>query len=66
MKKPSKCAPLLLTSVSEEELLRAIRRKCLDCCCGSKKMVKVCKTYDCSLYPYRSCFAMVQVNMLED
>lgn len=66
MKKRGTITPMLLTRTSEEELLRAIRRKCLDCCCGSKKMVKHCKTDDCSLYPYRNCFAMVQVSLLEE
>ena len=56
-------APILLASVDAEELLAAIRAKCTDCCCGSKKMVKHCKDYDCRLYPYRNCFAMVQTDM---
>lgn len=33
--------------------LRAIRRKCLDCCCGSSQEVSFCPVYDCSLHPYR-------------
>jgi hypothetical protein len=33
--------------------LKAIRRKCLDCCCGSSKEVKLCCMETCSLYPYR-------------
>ena len=56
-------APLLLRSVGAEELLKAIRGRCLDCCCGSKKAVKACKTYDCKLYPYRQCFTLVQTDM---
>lgn len=56
-------APLLLRSVSAEGLLKAIRRKCLECCCGSKKTVKACKTTDCALYPYRSCYTLVQTDM---
>ena len=56
-------APLLLRSVSAEGLLKVIRRKCLDCCTGSKKMVKACKTTDCALYPYRNCFTLVQTDM---
>lgn len=55
--------PILLKTVETEDLLRVIRRKCLECCCGSKKMVKTCKTYDCALYPYRNCFALVQIDM---
>lgn len=57
--------PLLLRSVGAEELLAVIRRKCRECCCGSKKMVKHCKTYDCALYPYRCCFVMVQTDFLK-
>lgn len=33
--------------------LKAIRLKCLDCCCGSSEEVKNCPCTDCSLYPYR-------------
>lgn len=33
--------------------LRAIRRKCLDCCCGSSQEVSLCSVHDCSLHPYR-------------
>jgi hypothetical protein len=34
--------------------LKSIRRKCLDCCCGSSKEVDLCPVATCSLYPYRS------------
>lgn len=54
---------MLLRSVSAEGLLKAIRRKCLECCCGSKKMVKACKTTDCALYQYRQCYTLVQTDM---
>lgn len=33
--------------------LRAIRFKCLDCCCGSYYEVKMCTCENCSLYPFR-------------
>ena len=33
--------------------MRAIRAKCLDCCCGSSKEVRLCPCPDCPLYPYR-------------
>jgi len=33
--------------------LQAIRRKCLDCCCGSPKAAGLCSVQDCALYPYR-------------
>jgi hypothetical protein len=34
--------------------LKAMRHKCLDCCCGSSKEVELCTVETCSLYPYRS------------
>ena len=33
--------------------MRAIREKCLDCCCGSAKEVRLCSNKKCPLYPYR-------------
>jgi len=33
--------------------LRAIRRRCLDCCCGSSQEVGLCPVHSCSLFPYR-------------
>lgn len=33
--------------------LRAIRLKCLDCCCGSSAEVSECPCEDCSLYAFR-------------
>ncbi len=33
--------------------IKAIRRKCLDCCNGSTKEVHLCLVHDCSLFPYR-------------
>lgn len=33
--------------------VKAIRAKCLDCCCGSSAEVKQCPSKDCSLYPFR-------------
>ena len=32
---------------------KAIRAKCLDCCCGSMTEVRKCPMTDCALYPYR-------------
>lgn len=34
--------------------MRAIRKKCLDCCCGSSNEVKLCTAKDCPLWIYRS------------
>lgn len=33
--------------------LKAIRLKCLDCCCGSSNEVKLCPCTKCPLYPFR-------------
>ncbi len=33
--------------------LKAIRLKCLDCCCGSSNEVKLCTVERCALYPFR-------------
>ena len=32
---------------------KAIRAKCLDCCCGSSEEVKRCPCEDCALHPFR-------------
>lgn len=33
--------------------MKAIREKCLECCCGSSQEVKLCVIQDCALYPFR-------------
>lgn len=33
--------------------LKAIRAKCLDCCCGQPKEVRLCTCVNCPLYQYR-------------
>ena len=33
--------------------IKAIRLKCLDCCCGSSNEVKLCTVAGCPLYPFR-------------
>jgi len=33
--------------------LNAIRRKCLDCSCGSSKEVELCTVTRCDLHPFR-------------
>ena len=33
--------------------MKAIRAKCLDCCCGSYSEVRHCLVKNCALYPYR-------------
>lgn len=39
----------------EERISRgkAIRLKCLDCCCGSPNEVKLCSVEKCPLHPFR-------------
>ena len=34
--------------------MKAIRRKCIDCSCGSSNEVKLCPVQNCPLYAY--CF----------
>ena len=34
--------------------MRAIRKKCLECCCGQMKEVRECTMKNCALYPYRN------------
>lgn len=33
--------------------VKAIREKCLDCCCGSYTEVSTCTATKCALYPFR-------------
>lgn len=33
--------------------LKAVRAKCLDCCCGSHQEVRLCPAQNCALWPYR-------------
>lgn len=33
--------------------VKAIREKCLDCCCGSYTEVSDCTVTKCALYPFR-------------
>ena len=33
--------------------LKAIRAKCVDCCCGNKAEVRRCTAEKCNLHPYR-------------
>jgi hypothetical protein len=33
--------------------LKAVRAKCLDCCCGQRKEVRQCQILDCPLWHYR-------------
>lgn len=33
--------------------VKAIRAKCLDCCCGNSNEVKLCPAEECALHPFR-------------
>ena len=33
--------------------MKAIRAKCLDCCCGQANEVKLCPVESCALWPFR-------------
>lgn len=33
--------------------MKAIRAKCLDCCCGSSNEVRLCTAESCALHPFR-------------
>lgn len=33
--------------------IKAIRAKCLDCCCDQSNEVKLCPAEDCPLWPFR-------------
>lgn len=37
----------------EKSPLKAIREKCLDCCCGQSAEVKNCSIIRCPLHPFR-------------
>ena len=39
--------------MAKRDVMRAIREKCLDCCCGSAGEVKLCEIQDCPLHPFR-------------
>ena len=39
--------------LKKNALRRAIREKCLDCCCGQEHEIRMCPVKKCSLWPYR-------------
>lgn len=53
---PPEKLPSMVASSSEKRRLtpvQAIRKKCLDCSCGSRGEVRDCTLTHCALYPYR-------------
>ncbi len=39
--------------MTKAEILKRVRAKCLDCCCGSSNEVKRCHIESCPLHPIR-------------
>ena len=35
------------------DTVKGYSKKCLECCCGQYKEVRLCPAKDCSLYPFR-------------
>ena len=46
-------SPILSLNFRAQNPLRAIREKCLDCCCGHAAEVRKCVAVDCALWPFR-------------
>jgi hypothetical protein len=43
----------LSVNFSAQNRMKAIRAKCLDCCCGNAAEVRKCTATDCALWPFR-------------
>ena len=39
---------------SQNDILIAIRKKCMDCCGNQIKFVRECRSKDCPLHPFRT------------
>jgi len=50
---PSRERTVIVTTSKILTPIKAIRAKCLECCCGSRKEVKMCHIINCPLWPYR-------------
>lgn len=46
--------------------IKAIRAKCLDCCCDSVKEVRLCADKNCPLYLYRMGHRPKEGNLLSE
>ena len=49
--------------------IKAIKEKCIDCCCGQRKEVEICGVPECALYPFRfgkNPFTNKTVNLTEE
>ncbi|MFA5071342.1 MAG: hypothetical protein WC511_03145 [Candidatus Pacearchaeota archaeon] len=40
--------------IGKAKLLKAIQKKCLECCCGVSREVRECCIKDCPLWEYRN------------
>jgi hypothetical protein len=53
-KHPADVPPQILSlKFRAQNPLKAIREKCLDCCCGNAAEVRKCVAVDCVLWPFR-------------
>jgi hypothetical protein len=43
----------LILKFSEQKPLKALRARCLDCCCGDASEVRKCVSTDCAARPFR-------------
>lgn len=50
-------------TISIDDVLADIRRKCMDCCANQIKVVKECKSLECALHPYRSVDEISKLNI---
>lgn len=50
-------------AVNADDLLADIRGKCLDCMCGSRKLVDACTSRECRLWRHRKGLAGEQEGM---
>ena len=52
---PRQMTPAELTELGHAPMsaLKALRAKCLDCCCGSAHEVRLCVATDCPSWPFR-------------
>ena len=50
--------PAVRGDLGLDDVLKAVRQKCLDCCYGSRNAVEECRIKSCALLPYRCLSAM--------
>lgn len=43
-----------MSKTTIQSLLRAIQKKCKECCCGQKQEIIECPIRDCALWHYRN------------